>query len=107
MLQHFEKVLVDLTPSNDGVYSNGVWIADEDDPSEIEVVIPQPVTMQEIVILPEGQHIKNFVKTWTESELKVNDKITYNEKEFLVYQVDTRFEGNFYRVILREITSDE
>lgn len=72
----------------------------------IEIVEPQPVKMDELAILDVGERSHNWRKTWTQTPVIVEDIITRSGKSYKVHQVENRsVDGNFYRVLMRELTS--
>ena len=116
MLSYFtdEMVTATLTPGSAGAYVNGEWVASFGTPSSIQIIQPQSLTQDLLNQLPQGERVQNFVQTWTELGADVRagtmdgDRITFESKEYLVYQAEDRlFSGNFKRLILREITDDE
>lgn len=72
----------------------------------IEIVQPQPLKMDELAIIEQGERLRNWRKTWTQTAIVSGDEITHGGKTYLVHQVDDRaIDGGFYRVVMREITT--
>lgn len=116
MLSYFadEMVTATLLAGQAGTYTNGEWVPSFAAGVSISIVFPQPLSQEELQQLPEGERVRNFVQTWTKTDVDVRagttngDRITYNGKTYLVYQAEDRtFPGNFKRLILRENTYDE
>lgn len=116
MLSYFadEMVTATLTPGAAGTYTNGEWVPATGTPASISIVFPQPLDMEALQQLPEGERVKNYVQTWTKTDVDVRsgttngDRITYDGKTYLVYQAEDRtFPGGFKRIVMRENTYDE
>lgn len=97
-----------------GSYVNGTWTSSFDTPTDIKIVVPETLNQNQIQQLPQGERVQNFVQTWTGTDVNVrrgnidSDRITYDGKDYLVYQVINRTSsGRFKHIILREITADE
>lgn len=116
MLSFFtdEMVTATWTAGAAGTYTLGEWVPAYAAGVSIPIVFPQPLTQEQLQQLPQGERVRNFVQTWTKSDIAVrdhttdSDTITYDGKTYLVHQIGDRiFPGNFKNVILREKTADE
>lgn len=111
MLRYFENETTDATlvRRSDGAYVDGEWIPAGPVETPLRIIVPQPVTSNELIPLPEGEKVSNYRKTWSESLLRTRadgsdaDRIRYDGRTYEVWQVDERdVLGNFYRVVMRE-----
>ena len=118
MLEHFSEEFVDATlirKSGPGEYVEGIWNPDADAaPVPIRVIAPQPVTPRELQMLPDGEHVRNYLKTWTEEDVETRlaelgaDKLSILGSAYKVVQVSNREPlGDYRKVFIREIPSDE
>jgi hypothetical protein len=116
MLQFFgpETVSATLVPGDTGAYVNGEWTPATGVSSTIKIIAPQPLSANELQMFSDGEHVRDYLKTWTQTRVFVregnedNDKIQWNGKDYKVVQVNDRSVlGPFYRVVMREITADE
>jgi len=116
LLSYFgdEMVTANLYKGDAGSYVNGEWIPDYDAPIPISIIFPQPLNQKQLLQLPEGERVQNFVQTWTTADVEVRelnrntDAIEYNGEFFLCFQLgDRTFSGKFKHVILRQRTADE
>jgi hypothetical protein len=112
MLSYFDAETVDatVTPGAAGTYTDGEWVPASGATVAIRIIVPQPVNENELQMLSDGEHVRNYRKTWTETRVFVretdedSDVITYDGKDYKVVQVDNRSVlGNFYRVMMREL----
>lgn len=90
--------------------SEGDWTQGAETTSDINVVIPQPVTADEIELENDGESIRDYKQTWTETEVRTRtdtvdaDHITAEGIEYKVHQCnDWRTEGGFINVVLRRV----
>ena len=111
MLSSCAEMMVDATliRAAAGSYSDGLWTAGTATETTIRIIFPQPVTPEELAALPEGESARNYVKTYTATELFLeSDSIEYDSREFKVWQVFCySFSGNYYKVIMREKKANE
>jgi len=104
-------ILVNLIAGSAGSNVNGVWVDGVKTTMPIKIVSPQPASSNDMKLLPDGQHVSNFVKTWTEY-MDINprdedidpDTIEWDGQRFEVFQTDKRYKGQFYRLILRRVS---
>lgn len=76
-------------------------------PETIQIIVPQPVTENDLRMLEAGERIGNWRKTWTETAVNPRDRISFDGRIYRVHQCDERsFDGGFYRVMMREVTGD-
>lgn len=111
MLRFFKNETTDATllRKGAGAYIDGDWTPDPEVSSAIRIIVPQPVTSNELFPLPDGEKVSNFRVTWCADFLRTRDDgsdpdvIEYEGKRYEIYQVDERnVLGNFYRVVMRE-----
>lgn len=90
---------------------DGEWTPLYAAPVPIVILIPQPVKSMDIVQLPEGEHRRNYRKTWTQAVVKVRegeadaDLIVYNGRIYKVFEARDWTEppwAGFTKVIMRE-----
>lgn len=112
MLEYFDEfVSADLLRYADGSYADGIWTPGIlADPVSINIIVPQPITSNELQMLTDGEHVKNFRKTYCTDLLRTRngdqdpDRIIYAGETYEVHQVDERnVLGNYYKVIMRKI----
>ena len=116
MLQYFnaEKINAQFVKGDSGSYVDGVWTPVFNAAVDIKIIAPQPLTANDLQMLPSGEHVQNFVVTWLDSAIaetreydKDADRIIIGSKTFKIFQVDDRTTlGKYYRCILREIRDD-
>ena len=118
MLEHFTDELVSaqvIRKAGPGTYVEGIWVPDADDtPEDIRVIAPQPVNARELQMLPDGEHVRNYLKTWTDADVETregaldSDKLNIFGTVYKVVQVENREPlGNYRKVFIREIRPDE
>jgi hypothetical protein len=113
MLQYFASETVDATATlgDAGSYdANGKWVPVAGSTIDIKIIVPQPVAENELQMIEDGEHVRDYRVTWTESRIFVregntdSDAINYDGKSYKVMQVDDRnVLGNYYRIVMREI----
>ena len=116
MLQYFnsEKISGQLIRGNSGSYVEGIWVPVFDAAIDIVLIAPQPLTANDLQMLPDGEHTRNYVVSWIDvTNVKTreydsdSDRIVIGAKIYKIFQVDDRtILGNYYRFILREIRDD-
>ena len=116
MLQHFlsEMITATLIRYPDGAYVDGEWVSGTPVESSISIIAPQPVTPNDLQMLEDGEHVRDFLKTWTATEIRTRegnqdaDELRINGKVYKVFQVSDRSTlGDYYRAIIRRRTDDE
>jgi hypothetical protein len=116
MLEYFDEfVSAKLISFSDGNYVDGVWVNGVSNiPINIQIIVPQPVTENELQMLTDGETVKDFRKTYckellrTREDNKDSDIIEYNGVLYKIYQVDDRnVLGDYYKVIIRKISNSE
>lgn len=112
MMSYFgaEKREAQLAKGDSGSYVNGEWIPDFEATTDIIIIVPQPIKANELSMLPDGEKLSDYLKTYTEVKVMPrlgnvdSDKIIYDSRNYKVVQVDNRSElGNFYKVIMRKL----
>ena len=121
MLSHFndEKIAAVLRRSEGGTYVKGEWVAPTPTDTDVEIISPQPMTADELQMLPPGEQVRNYVKTWITSEvhlwsdtygptLENPDLLIVNSRSYKIVQINNRsILGNFYRAVMREEQANE
>lgn len=74
---------------------DGIATPSADTDIDIEAVI-QPMTAKELRNLPPGQNAGEWVNVWSETQMKLNDVITYNGVAFTVQRTTMWEDGPFY-----------
>jgi hypothetical protein len=112
MLSFFGAETTDatLTPGDVGTYTTGDWVPASGASIPIRIIVPQPVTENDLQMLQDGEHVRDYRVTWSETRAFVregnedSDTITYDGKNYKVVQVNDRnVLGGFYRIVMREI----
>ena len=110
MLQYFtsEMTTATLVSGASGSYVGGEWVPAAGASSTIEIIVPQPVAANDLVMLEDGEHLRDYLKTYSETrvfpreENRDADVIQYGGRNYKVMQTDDRATlGNFYRFIMR------
>jgi hypothetical protein len=112
MLKYFNKEMINaqLIPGVAGQYVNGEWEPEFGPVTDIRIIAPQPISANDTVNLPDGEHVRDYVKTYTkqkvyprEEEEENADVLFARGKFYKAYQVDDRAVlGKFYRIIMRK-----
>ena len=114
-------VAAELVPQGGYSYVKGVWTADppgeppEEEPDyTIAIIKPQALRSDEIDMMPSGEFVHNYRKTWTSYDIGVWGfgeapyDLTYSGKTYKVVQVNDWTEyDNFRRIIIREKKANE
>lgn len=112
MLEYFEPEMIDATLINGqvGTYVNGEWVKSFAASVPIRIIAPQPITSNELQMLPDGEYGRDYLKTYSETKIFIreggedSDKIVFNGFEYKIVQTDDRtILGDFYRSIMRKI----
>lgn len=115
MLKYFnnEKIKAQLIPGIAGQYVDGEWVPEFGPVLDTRIIAPQPITANDTVNLPDGEHVRDYVKTYTKQKVYPRedeenaDVIFARGKFYKTYQVDDRAVlGKFYRIIMREQESE-
>lgn len=119
MLEYFgtELRLADLFASPTGSYVNGeATLASNtpNTPSQITIVKPHPITGKELQAMPDGGHVRDYVKSWTQDtvvgqEGPTNPDVIQVDDEFFRVRViyDRRPEGGALKFFMRRLSKDE
>lgn len=116
MLEYFGGEFVDATLYRRaaGSYSSGQWTPGAATSSAIQVIALQPVTARELQMLPDGEHVRNYQKTWSTAAFDTrqggidSDRLVVAGKTYEIVQVEDRTVlGAYRKAYLREIMSDE
>jgi hypothetical protein len=111
MLKHFNKEMINaqLIPGAEGQYVNGEWVPEFGAVPDIRIIAPQPISANDTVNLPDGEHVRDYVKTYTKQKVYPReeeenaDVLFARGKFYKAYQVDDRAVlGKFYKIIMRK-----
>lgn len=116
MLAYFEDEMIDafLLVGLDGSYdSNGEWVEAHQAEVPIRIIAPQPVNGKELDMLPQGEHTRNFLATWTKETvetreyLKDADRLRIESAVFKCFVDHNRKPlGNYHKLFIREMRDD-
>ncbi len=111
MLSFFgsETITATLHDGTAGTNVKGVWTPGTSVGVPVRMVAPQPVKSSDMVNLADGEHIRDYVRSWSSDPLvsgrdglKDADMIVWKTKTYKVTQVDDRETlGGFVRFIMR------
>jgi hypothetical protein len=116
MLSAFADLMISATLSQitAGSYVKGIWTPGTPSNSTISIIAPQPVTPEEKQMLPTGELDRNYLQTWTETEIESwgvsndPDKLTIGSKTYKIHSIEDRSTlGNFYEIVIYEEKSNE
>jgi len=108
----FPELLVSATLARfaGGQYAGGEWVPGAASTSVIQIIKPQPVASDELDPLPQGERVKDFLKTWSVTELQTrdggedSDRLTLGGKVYKVVSVEDRdLEGGYHKVIIKRV----
>ena len=111
MLKYFNKEMINaqLIPGAVGQYVNGEWESEFGPVTDIRIIAPQPISANDTVNLPDGEHVRDYVKTYTKQKVYPRefgenaDVLFARGKFYKTYQVDDRAVlGKFYKIIMRK-----
>ena len=111
MLRYFkkQKITAQIIKGTIGQYVDGEWIPQFANPEDIKIIAPQPITANDTINLPDGEHVRDYVKTYTTEKVyprenEENADVIFTKGEFYkVYQVDDRrILGNYFKIIMRK-----
>ena len=110
-----EMIAADWTAGDAGTYdASGAWVPAAGATVSIDIIAPQPVTANELQMLEDGEHVRDYLKTWTTDPVatrrgvKEADTLAFNGRTYKVMQVDNRDTlGEYQRLVIREITADD
>lgn len=112
LLSYFgdEMTTVQLISGEAGAYVDGVWASDFADPAPISIINPQPLTANDMQLLPDGEHVRDYLKSWSETRVFTRegnedaDRIEFDGDTYKVMQNDDRsLDGVFYGFVMRRI----
>jgi hypothetical protein len=110
MLQRFPKITVSLIKGDTGAFVDGEWVIDLDAGVPLRIIAPQPLTASDAQQLPDGEHIRDYLKSWSESKVRPReagrdaDRIVWNSDTYKVMQADNRATvGGFYAFEMRRL----
>lgn len=104
-----EIVTATLYDGAQGANVKGVWTPGTTTGVPVKIIAPQPVKASELTKLADGEHIADFVRSWTQDPLVSTregevdaDRIGWKGKMYKVTQVDDRDTlGGFVRFIMK------
>jgi hypothetical protein len=112
LLQYFddEKITVSLIPGAAGSYVDGEWVLVLGASAPLVIIAPQPMTAKDIQSLPDGEHVRDYLKSWSETRVEPRDggddadRISYQGDTYKVMQSDDRATlGGFYAFQMRRL----
>jgi hypothetical protein len=112
MMQFFgsELTTATLTRSAGGAYNAaGIWESTVLATSSISVTYPQPVKMDELQLLEDGERISDYVKIYTADPIQGRvgavdaDRVAVLGETYKVTQVEDRPVGVFRKVIMKRV----
>lgn len=119
MLQFFgtELRIADRFVNPQGSYVNGEYVlisSTPNTPTQITIVKPHPITGKELEAMPDGGHVRDYVKSWTLSTVSnqeggVGPDVIGVDNEFFRVRViyDRRPEGGALKFFMRRLSQDE
>ena len=112
MLRYFnqEKTTAQLIRGGVGSRVDGEWVPVFDAPVPIRIITPQPLSANDTQMLPDGEHVRDFLKAWHEEKVfpregtKDADRLEYDGDRYQVFQADDRSTlGRFYAFVMRRL----
>jgi len=112
MLRFFtiEKTTVQLIRGGLGSYVDGEWVLGLEAPTPIRVIAPQPLSANDTQFLTDGEHVRDFLKSWYEGKVYPReggddaDRILFDGDTYKVVQTDNRsILGKFYAFVMRRL----
>ncbi len=112
MLRYFNNEMTDATliPGNSGTYVDGVWTPAFDAGTPIRIIVPQPVSANDLQMLEDSEHVRDYLVSWSKTRVMSRegdqdaDRITYDGDTYKVMQTDDRsILGRFYRFVMRRL----
>ena len=112
LLQYFddEKETVSWTPGDLGSYVDGEWVLALGASVPLIIIAPQPMTAKDIQSLPDGEHVRDYVRSWSETQVESRDggddadRIDWKGDIYKVMQSDDRATlGGFYAFQMRRL----
>lgn len=112
MLKYFKKEMItaQLLQGDVGSYVGGDWVPDFAASQDIKIIVPQPATANDLQQLEDGEHVRDFVRTWSKTRVftreddREADRIVTDGDTYKVMQVNDRKElGKFYRVVMHRL----
>ena len=108
-INFFSRALTLKRPTGAGSYdANGIWQRPTYADTPIRGAI-QPITAQDIEMMPEGERRKQMVKLYTNAEIRVTGDTSQTESDLIddngrIYRAIgtyNRFvDGNYYKIVL-------
>jgi hypothetical protein len=93
-----------------GSYVDGEWVASFAAATTVRIITPQPLTANDLQLLEDGEHVRDFIVTWARFKLMTRegdrdaDRIVYDGDRYKAMQTDDRkVLGKFYRTVLRRL----
>jgi hypothetical protein len=108
MLEHFTKIAATLNRpfTDDPTYVAGRPVASATTTS-VQVVVPQPVTGKDLLMIPEGERTYTLMKTWCSTDLEPGDILGMLGGSFKVVTsqpwVDPETSEKWSRVVVRKV----
>lgn len=111
MLKFFkkQKKTAQIVRGLSGSYVDGNWVGVHENPVDIKIIVPQPISANDTVNFEDGEHVRDFLKTYTTEKVMTReesenaDVIFWQGNAYKAYQVDNRNPlGNYYKIIMRK-----
>jgi hypothetical protein len=113
MLRYFESEMVDaiLLRSGSGSWIDFKWVPAGDLPTPIRIIAVQPVQANDMQLLPQGEPVRDYVRTYAPADLDIMprqgdiepDRIQVDGKTYKVMTVDRRRPlGNYHKIVMRD-----
>lgn len=104
-LLRFHAVTLDIERPGAQTLSGGY--ASEASPTQLQFDgVIQPLSPIELHNLPEGQGTLEWRNVWSETEIRIRDRITHGSKVYTVHNLENRMdEGGFYKA--QAVRSDD
>lgn len=112
MMPYFGFAMITATHflGSDGAYVDGVWVPGANASTPIQIITPQPVKANELNMLDDGEHVSDYLKSWTADERILTrdrnrdaDMIGYDSEVYKVTQVSKRPLGAFRKFIMKRV----
>ena len=112
MLSYFnqEKTPATWVKGGTGSYNAlGEYVDGATTQEDILIISPQPITASDLTVADDGEHIQDYLKSWTESdvftreELKDSDRLVWNGVNYKVVHVEQRKLGKYRRFFMKKV----
>jgi hypothetical protein len=110
LLSYFsdEMTTAQLISGEASAYVGGVWVSSFAAATPISIIRPQPLIANDMQLLPDGEHVRDYLKSWSETRVFTRegdrdaDRIEFDGDTYKVMQNDDRsLDGVFYGFVMR------